>query len=396
MLNGSEQDRGDGKAMSSSCIEEASIRDNEWYRIVNDMLGQAGIEINGSAPCDIQVKHPDFFKRVLQEGSLGLGESYMDGWWECERLDMFFNKILRAGLENQLPHRLKDLLRIATARLMNLQTRKRAWVVGKEHYDLGNDLFSRMLDPFMQYSCGYWKEADNLVDAQQAKLKMICDKLQLAPGLRLLDIGCGWGGLAEYAARHYGVSVYGVTISAEQQKMAQARCEGLDVTILLQDYRDLDEQFDRIVSVGMFEHVGPKNYPTYFSVVDRNLKPDGLFLLHTIGSNKTNNNVDPWINKYIFPNGCLPSVRHIAEVSEGHFVMEDWHNFGADYDKTLMAWHARFLNAWPEIANNYSERFKRMFSYYLNACAGAFRARDIQLWQVVFSRGVENGLRVPH
>lgn len=382
--------------MSSSCIEEASIRDNEWYRIVNEMLSRAGIEINGSAPGDIQVKHPDFFKRVLQQGSLGLGESYMDGWWECERLDVFFHNVLRAGLEKQLPRHLKDLLRIAAARLMNLQTRKRAWVVGKEHYDLGNDLFSRMLDPFMQYSCAYWKDADNLIDAQQAKLKMICEKLQLAPGMTLLDIGCGWGGLAAYAARHYGVKVYGVTISAEQQKMAQARCEGLDVTILLQDYRDLNEHFDRIVSVGMFEHVGPKNYQTYFSVVDRNLKPDGIFLLHTIGSNKTNHNVDPWVNKYIFPNGCLPSVKHIAEVSEGRFVMEDWHNFGADYDKTLMAWYSRFLNAWPDIADNYSERFKRMFSYYLNACAGAFRARDIQLWQIVFSRGIENGLRVPH
>ncbi|NUU67791.1 cyclopropane fatty acyl phospholipid synthase [Enterobacteriaceae bacterium BIT-l23] len=380
--------------MSSSCIEETSVTDSEWYRIASEMLGRAGININGATPGDIQVKNPDFFKRVLQEGSLGLGESYMDGWWECDRLDVFFTKVLRAGLENQLPHHLKDTLRIAAARLVNLQSKKRAWIVGKEHYDLGNDLFSRMLDPWMQYSCGYWKEADNLVDAQQAKLKMICEKLQLAPGMKVLDIGCGWGGLSEFAARHYGVSMTGVTISAEQQKMAQARCEGLDVTILLQDYRDLDQRFDRIVSVGMFEHVGPKNYDTYFSVVDRNLKPDGLFLLHTIGSNRTDHNVDPWINKYIFPNGCLPSVRHIAEASEGRLVMEDWHNFGADYDKTLMAWFERFQAAWPEIASNYSERFKRMFTYYLNACAGAFRARDIQLWQVMFSRGIENGLRV--
>ncbi len=380
--------------MSSSCIEETSVTDSEWYRIVSEMLGRACININGTTPGDIQVKNPDFFKRVLQEGSLGLGESYMDGWWECDRLDVFFTKVLRAGLENQLPHHLKDTLRIAAARLVNLQSKKRAWIVGKEHYDLGNDLFSRMLDPWMQYSCGYWKEADNLVDAQQAKLKMICEKLQLTPGMKVLDIGCGWGGLSEFAARHYGVSMTGVTISAEQQKMAQARCEGLDVTILLQDYRDLDQRFDRIVSVGMFEHVGPKNYDTYFSVVDRNLKPDGLFLLHTIGSNRTNHNVDPWINKYIFPNGCLPSVRHIAEASEGRLVMEDWHNFGADYDKTLMAWFERFQAAWPEIASNYSERFKRMFTYYLNACAGAFRARDIQLWQVMFSRGIENGLRV--
>lgn len=380
--------------MSSSCIEDVNIRDDNWFRIVTELLGRAEITVNGSSPADIQVKNPRFFKRVLQEGSLGLGESYMDGWWDCDRLDIFFNNVLRAGLENQLPHHLKDTLRIAGARLFNLQSKRRAWIVGKEHYDLGNDLFSRMLDPQMQYSCAYWKEATTLEDAQLAKLKLISEKLQLKPGMRVLDIGCGWGGLAQYMSQHYGVSVTGVTISAEQQKMAQERCAGLDVTILLQDYRDLDEQFDRIVSVGMFEHVGPKNYATYFEVVDRNLKPDGLFLLHTIGSNKTDHHVDPWINKYIFPNGCLPSVRQIATASEPHFVMEDWHNFGADYDKTLMAWHSRFQSAWPEIAGNYSDRFRRMFSYYLNACAGAFRARDIQLWQVVFSRGVESGLRV--
>ncbi|RPH28256.1 cyclopropane fatty acyl phospholipid synthase [Buttiauxella warmboldiae] len=382
--------------MSSSCIEEVSIRNNPWYRIVNEMLARAGVEINGPRPFDLQVKHPDFFKRVLQQGSLGLGESYMDGWWECERLDIFFHTAIRAGLERQLPRHLKDTLRLAAARLINLQSKKRAWMVGKEHYDLGNDLFSRMLDEHMQYSCGYWKTATTLGEAQNAKLKMICDKLHLQPGMTLLDIGCGWGGLAQYAAKHYGVAVYGVTISAEQQKMAQQRCAGLNVNIALQDYRELDRQFDRIVSVGMFEHVGPKNYATYFNVVDRNLKPEGIFLLHTIGSNKTDNGVDPWIDKYIFPNGCLPSVRQIAQACEGRFVMEDWHNFGADYDKTLMAWHQRFNRYWPEIADNYSERFKRMFNYYLNACAGAFRARDIQLWQIVFTRGIENGLRVPH
>ena len=380
--------------MSSSCIEEVSVPDDNWSRIVSELLGRAGITINGSSPSDPQIKHPDFFKRVLQEGSLGLGESYMDGWWECERLDMFFSSVLRAGLEKQLPRHFKDTLRIASARLFNLQSKKRAWIVGKEHYDLGNDLFSRMLDPLMQYSCGYWKKATTLEEAQQDKLQLICDKLQLQPGMRVLDIGCGWGGLAWFMAKNYGVSVVGVTISAEQQKMAQERCLGLDVDIRLQDYRDLNEQFDRIVSVGMFEHVGPKNYKTYFEVADRNLKPEGIFLLHTIGSKRTDNNVDPWINKYIFPNGCLPSVRQIANASEPHFIVEDWHNFGADYDTPLMAWHERFQAAWPEIADNYSERFKRMFSYYLNACAGAFRARDIQLWQVVFSRGIEHGLRV--
>ncbi|ECI2867474.1 cyclopropane fatty acyl phospholipid synthase [Salmonella enterica subsp. enterica] len=372
-----------------------SVQNSQWYRIASEMLQSADIEVNGSRPFDIRVKNPHFFKRVLQEGSLGLGESYMDGWWECDRLDIFFQKVLRAGLENQLPHHIKDTLRVAAARLTNLQSKKRAWIVGKEHYDLGNDLFSLMLDPYMQYSCGYWKDATTLKQAQEAKLKLICEKLQLKPGMTLLDIGCGWGGLAAYAAKHYGVSVEGVTISAEQQKLAQERCKDLDVKILLQDYRDLDSQYDRIVSVGMFEHVGPKNYQTYFNVVARNLKPDGLFLLHTIGANETNMNVDPWINKYIFPNGCLPSIKHIATTSEGKFVMEDWHNIGADYDRTLMAWYERFVQNWPKLEHNYSQRFFRMFSYYLNACAGAFRARDIQLWQVVFSpRGAEGGLRV--
>ncbi|MCE0490775.1 cyclopropane fatty acyl phospholipid synthase [Pantoea sp. Mb-10] len=380
--------------MSSSVIEEVSLEENHWFRIVNELLERADIRVNGSRPWDINVKHPDFFKRVLQQGSIGLGESYMDGWWDCEQLDGFFHRVLKNRLDKQIPRHVKDTLRIAAARLMNLQSKKRAWIVGKEHYDLGNDLFTRMLDPYMQYSCGYWKDATTLEQAQVAKLDMICRKLQLEPGMTLLDIGCGWGGLAEYAARHYGVKVLGVTISAEQQRMAQQRCAGLDVTILLQDYRDLDLQFDRIVSVGMFEHVGPKNYTTYFRVVDRNLKPNGLFLLHTIGAIVTDMNVDPWIDKYIFPNGCLPSVRHIADASEGHFIMEDWHNFGADYDTTLMAWHERFQQAWPQLAEAYGERFKRMFTYYLHACAGAFRARDIQLWQVVFSRGVEGGLRV--
>ena len=330
-----------------------------------ELLSQADIRINGSRAWDIQLHHAGFFKRVLQQGSLGLGESYMEGWWDCERLDILFCKILKAKLDQQMPGNLKDILRIASARLFNLQSRSRAWIVGKEHYDIGNDLFALMLDPHMQYSCAYWKDATTLDDAQNAKLKMICEKLQLKPGMRLLDIGCGWGGLAEYAARHYGVAVEGVTISKEQQKMAQQRCEGLDVKILLQDYRDLDKHYDRIVSV-----------------------------LHTIGSNKKGMSVDPWINKYIFPNGCLPAISHIAEASESRFVMEDWHNFGSDYDKTLMAWHERFNQAWPELSSRYSATFRRMFNYYLCACAGAFRARDIELWQVLFSRGVEGGIRV--
>ncbi|MBP1131474.1 cyclopropane-fatty-acyl-phospholipid synthase [Serratia sp. PL17] len=381
--------------MDSISVDELAPKKDRWYRIVEELLSAAGITINGNRACDIKVHNPALFKRILQEGSLGFGESYMDGWWDCERLDTLFTRILQAGVDERLPKNLSDIARIAYARLFNRQSRKRAWQVGKEHYDIGNDLFRAMLDPYMQYSCGYWKDADTLEQAQLAKLKMICEKLQLKPGMSLLDIGCGWGGLAQYAAENYGVSVHGVTISAEQQKLAQDRCAGLEVEILLQDYRDLNRQFDRIVSVGMFEHVGPKNYDTYFRVAARNLKPDGLFLLHTIGANQTNLHVDAWIDKYIFPNGCLPSVRHIAEASEGRFVMEDWHNIGADYDRTLMAWYENFKQAWPMLSEGYSERFERMFTYYLNACAGAFRSRDIQLWQVLFSpKGIDGGVRV--
>lgn len=382
--------------MATVCSDVISIDElnDNWSQMGNDLLSQADIKINGARPWDIQVHHADFFKRVFQQGSLGLGESYMEGWWDCERLDILFCKILKAKLDKQVPGNLKDILRVISARLFNLQSRSRSWIVGKEHYDIGNDLFALMLDPHMQYSCGYWRHAQTLEEAQNAKLKMICEKLQLEPGMRLLDIGCGWGGLAAYAARNYGVSVDGVTISREQQKLAQQRCEGLDVNILLQDYRDLNTTYDRIVSVGMFEHVGPKNYETYFSVVDRCLKPNGLFLLHTIGSNQTGLSVDPWINKYIFPNGCLPSIRQIASVSESRLVMEDWHNFGSDYDKTLMAWHERFNQAWSGLSSNYTPRFRRMFNYYLCACAGAFRARDIELWQVLFSRGTEGGMYV--
>ncbi|WP_039044740.1 cyclopropane fatty acyl phospholipid synthase [Plesiomonas shigelloides] len=391
------------KAQNTECLtstddlECAEIKPDNWTRIATELLDKAGIMINGPRPFDMRIKHPDTLMRILQEGSLGLGESYMDGWWECDRLDVFFDKVLTAKLDQQLPSHLKDILRIARARLFNMQTRHRAWQVGKEHYDLGNDLFNAMLDPNMQYSCAYWKDADTLADAQVAKLKMICEKLQLKPRMKVLDIGCGWGGLAAYMAKEYGVSVVGVTISKEQQQLAQKRCEGLPVQIMLQDYRDLNEEFDRIVSVGMFEHVGPKNYRTYFNVVNRCLKKDGLFLLHCIGSNTSGVKADAWISKYIFPNGCLPSIRQIADEAEGHLIMEDWHNFGADYDKTLMAWDENFVRAWDSIKDNYSPRFYRMFRYYLNACAGAFRARDIQLWQVLFSHsGLRGGVYITH
>ncbi|OJW46005.1 MAG: cyclopropane-fatty-acyl-phospholipid synthase [Thiobacillus sp. 65-1059] len=356
--------------------------------ILRDLTAEAGVSINGDAPWDIQVFDDDVYRLVLTKGSLGFGEAYMDGMWECDRLDQLFQRLLSSHAEEKIDNwsRLRLLGEILRHSLFNLQSSQRAFQVGEQHYDIGNDVFEAMLDPSMSYSCGYWHNATGLADAQQKKLDMICRKLELQPGERLLEIGCGWGGLAHFAAQHYGVEVVGITVSKEQQKLARKRCAGLPVAIELMDYRDLAEKFDKVVSVGMFEHVGPKNYATYFDTVHRALKDDGLFLLHTIGNAVTSPKTDAWIDKYIFPNGKLPSAKEIASVLERRFLIEDWHNFGPDYDRTLMAWWDNFEQAWPGLQEKYGERFYRMWKYYLMSCAGFFRSRQGQLWQLVLSK----------
>jgi|TARA_A100001518_G_C1227050_1_gene78649 cyclopropane-fatty-acyl-phospholipid synthase len=355
-------------------------------RFVAEILEQADIRINGDRPWDFKLNAHGVLDDALARGNLGLGESYMNGAWDAEQLDEFFFRLLRARLPEQVnPHKL--VFHHLRTRLINLQTARRAFEVGEAHYDLGNDFYAAMLDPRMTYTCGYWKEADSLDQAQEAKLDLVCRKLALEPGMRVLDIGCGWGSFMAYAAEHYGVECVGLTISREQADYGKSLMQqGLPVEFRLKDYRDEVEQFDRIVSIGMFEHVGRKNYRTYMEVAERCLKEDGLFLLHTIGKNVRNTSPDPWIDKYIFPNGELPALGHVADAAEALFVIEDVHNFGADYDKTLMAWHDNFEAAWPRFADTYGERFYRMWRYYLLSCAGAFRARDIQLWQFVLSK----------
>jgi cyclopropane-fatty-acyl-phospholipid synthase len=360
--------------------------------LVQHLLEEAGIRIDGPEPQDIQVTHSAFFPRVVAGGSLALGESYMDGWWECEALDCFFERILAAGLDRKV--RLSPAVAWAAvkARLVNLQRRTRAFEIGRRHYDLGNELFRRMLDKELNYSCAYWSKAATLDEAQAAKLALTCRKLKLEPGMRVLDIGCGWGGFAAYAARHYGVSVTGITVSREQVKLAREVCDGLPVSIELMDYRHLQQRFDRIVSIGMFEHVGAANYRTYMEVVNRCLRAGGLFLLHTIGGNRSVHAVDPWFAKYIFPNSMLPSARQITTAAEGLFVLEDWHSFGPDYDRTLMVWYDNFTANWEKLRAHYDDRFYRMWTYYLLSSAGSFRARRNQLWQIVFSKnGVLGG-----
>ncbi len=360
-----------------------------------ELLAFADVAIDGARPWDLQVLDGRLFARVLAQGSLGLGESYMDGWWESAQLDELFTRVLAAELDTKVqPWR--DALRVLRARLQNLQRPSRAFEIGRRHYDIGNDLFARMLDRRMIYSCAYWKDATTLDAAQEAKLDLVCRKLQLRPGMRVLDIGCGWGGTAKFAAERYGVSVVGATVSGEQARFARELCAGLDVEIRLADYRSLQGTFDRVLSIGMFEHVGCKNYMTFMRVVRRLLVPDGLFLLHTIGGNRSRRKNDPWTERYIFPNSMLPSARQISAAIEGSFVLEDWHGFGPDYDRTLMAWHANFERAWPDLAGRYDERFHRMWRYFLLSSAGGFRARKNQLWQLVLSPGgVPGGYRAP-
>ncbi len=359
--------------------------------IVTKLLSEVGIRINGSRPFDIQVHRPDFYQRVLTGGSMALGESYMDGWWDCEALDQFFDRILRARLDRtmRLPAA-TTLLLIAPIILSHLKARFRAYEIGQRHYDTGNDLFERMLDRRLNYSCAYWRPGDDLDTAQERKLALTCRKLKLKPGMRVLDIGCGWGAFAFYAAEKFGVEVTGITVSRQQVDYCRQHVGRLPVKVHYKDYRALRDRFDRIVSIGMFEHVGFANYRTYMRVVRRCLKPGGIFLLHTIGSNRSVRSVDPWISKYIFPNSMVPSAHQIMAASEGLLVLEDWHGFGAHYDPTLMAWHRNFASRWEDIKACYSERFYRMWTYYLLVSAGSFRARRNQLWQIVFSR---NGLR---
>lgn len=352
--------------------------------------------INGDRPWDMQVKDDRIFRRVVLYGSLGLGESYMDGDWDARQLDEFFSRLLRARIHQHWFDIVKQLQRLQTI-LFNRQALSRAFQVGKKHYDMDDDFFRAMLGERMVYTCAYWKNADNLDEAQEQKLDLVCRKLKLRPDQTVLDIGCGWGSFARFAAENYGARVTGITISKSQAEYAREMCKDLPVEIRLQDYRLVDDQFDHIVSLGMFEHVGRKNYRQFMEVARRCLKDDeGIFLLHTIGKEDTSQHTDPWIEKYIFPNGEIPALQYLIQSCDDLFVLEDLHNFGADYDKTLMSWYSNFDTNWEKFKPDYGQHFYRMWKYYLNCCAGAFRSRNLQLWQLVLTReGLLSGYQRP-
>ncbi len=355
---------------------------------IEKILQKAGIEINGPHAWDIRVHDERLYGRILAQGSLGLGESYMDGWWDSPRIDLCIERLLRSGrYANALSIPL--ILLALKSRLLNLQSKIGAKKVIATHYDLDVALYKTFLDPYMQYSCGYFHNTHDLAEAQKNKMELVCKKLHLKKTDRLLDIGCGWGGFAKYAAETYGCTVVGVTLSEEQASFARTFTAGLPVEIRTQDYRDIpaNETFDKIVSIGMFEHVGYKNYRRAMEKMSSLLKDDGIVLVQTIAQNITSWFGNPWVEKYIFPGGMLPSVRQIGASIEGLFIMEDWHNFGPHYHETLLAWDKNFQEHWGEIQHRYPPTFYRMFRYFFNSFAGAFKARRIQLWQIVLSKG---------
>jgi len=357
------------------------------------LLNYADVRINGDRPWDIRVHNKKFYRRVLSQGTLGLGESYMDGWWDVPELDQLFERVIGAQLSKKVYNKWGIIFIILKNQLFNLQNIRLSKRVAKEHYDIGNEFYKHMLDKNMQYTCAYWKDAKTLDKAQEQKLDLICKKLQLQPGDRVLELGCGFGGFAKYAAEKYKVHVTGYNISKEQVDYAREQCKGLPVEIHLKDYRKAKGKFDKVVAIGLCEHIGSKNYRSFMKLARRRMTDDGLFLVHTIGKTRTPFYTDPWLTKYIFPHGLLPSGKRLSKAAEDVLVMEDWHNFGADYDKTLMAWYANFDKHWPKFREEYGERFYRMWKYYLLSCAGSFRARNLhELWQIVYSKnGIPGG-----
>ncbi|MGD0835270.1 MAG: cyclopropane fatty acyl phospholipid synthase [Polyangia bacterium] len=348
---------------------------------VREHLEQAGIAIGGGAPWDIQVHDERVYARVLRDGTLGAGESYVAGWWDCPAIDQMLERLARARLDLVLRESWVLLANAVKARIVNLQA-VRAFEVGERHYDVGNDLYRAMLGERMVYTCGYWKQADNLDAAQEAKLDLVCRKIGARPGMRILDLGCGWGGFAAFAAERYGASVVGYTVSREQWVWAKERHAGLPIDIRLEDYRKAAGSYDAVVSIGLMEHVGPKNYRAYMELAARCVVPEGIVFVHTIAGEAPRTQIDPWYHKYIFPNAVIPTLGQLATATDRILVVEDVHNLGPDYDRTLLAWWANFDQEWPSLRARYGDRFYRMWRFYLMTSAAQFRVRALNLYQI--------------
>jgi cyclopropane-fatty-acyl-phospholipid synthase len=364
-------------------------------KIVTNLFSRAGITIGGNKHWDIRVNNDRFYPSTLR-GSLGFGESYMKGDWEVESIDALFRRIIRMDIPRSSLVTLNRLYLDIKSRLTNLQTRIGSLAIAETHYDLDHRLYELFLGPYNQYTCCFFNQAQSLEEAEVEKLELICNKLDLHEGDRVLDIGCGWGGFAKYAAETRGCRVTGVSISKEQIAYARQYTQGLPVEIIDCDYRDLPGRlssgyFDKAVIIGMIEHVGHKNYRKLVNIVHQLLKDDGMFLLHTIGNCEQTTVVDPWIEKYIFRNSMAPAMSQLGNAFEGLFAVQAWENYGHYYAPTLAAWQERFEANWPQIAaieteRRFDEKFRRMFNYYLLSCKAGFETEQLNLWHIVMTK----------
>ena len=367
----------------------------ELIPVAFDLETAEEFETIGTGPSAFKVtlKRPLSRREMLRSTSLALGEAYMRGDIELDRdlyevLDLFMGQMDRFKSNHRALHSL-----MYTSKSRGNQKKEVT-----SHYDIGNDFYRLWLDETMSYSCGYFKRTeDSLFEAQVQKADHILEKLYLEKGMSLLDIGCGWGFLLKRAVQHYGVKGVGITLSEEQYRQVseEIRDQHLEdrLEVRLMDYRELEKsgmQFDRVVSVGMLEHVGRGNYERFLDNVDAVLKPEGLFLLHYISALQEFPG-DPWIKKYIFPGGMVPSLREIIGLTaEYRFYTLDVESLRRHYTRTLLCWRENFLKQRDVIARRYGEEFTRMWELYLASCAATFDNGVIDLHQILMSKGVNN------
>jgi cyclopropane-fatty-acyl-phospholipid synthase len=338
---------------------------------------------------------------ILLDPELKFGEEYMDGSFVVEQGTIADVLAIALGQKSEVPHwaRLQGLLRFLYRRLAQFNPRARSRRNVAHHYDLDGRLYSLFLDADRQYSCGYFERpGQSLDDAQLAKKRHLAAKLRLAPdigpagrALRILDLGCGWGGLGLYLAEFGGADVTGVTLSQEQHGIANARAaeRGLShrARFNLQDYRDIDDSFDRIVSVGMFEHVGVNHYDTYFRKAAQLLKDDGVMVLHSIGRSEGPSVTNPWISKYIFPGGYIPSLSEVLpRIEKSGLLVTDIEILRLHYAETLKAWRERFLAHRDEVEKIYDQRFVRMWEFYLASSEMSFREQNLMVFQIQLTK----------
>lgn len=346
----------------------------------------------------LQVVDKSAWYDIITKQNLGIAESYMHGKVEID-LVPFFTTLLNGTAigtrrkETSFVHVI-DALNAPmqlSARLFNQQTRERSTRVTKQHYDAGNDLYEVMLGPSMSYTCAYWRNANNLDEAQTAKFDLVRRKLELRPGMKVVDLGMGWGTAAAYMHQHGNVDVTGVSLSEEQVKWAQAHLVKPGLRFIFSDYRDHCDDpeyagaYDRVYSIGMLEHVGFHNHWSFFKCIKKLLKPDGLAVVHTIGEPDPVPVMDPFLDTYIFPGAVIPALSGLTSAFENDFILEDFQNFGHDYSKTLAAWHINAQKFFEKNPGAYSQEFQRMWNYYLKICEVLFDLRINQLWHFVLS-----------